>query len=152
MRAHVLETGFHRSDDLVVHRRRNADAAGVRQTLKPSRNIDAVAVDVIAVDDHLAEIEADSKLKPALLGQRIVALPQFALNGDGSLESGDHAAEIRQDRVSRVMHDAPAAAFDLHRHEVEIVAENSVGARLVLPHQPAIAGDVGVEDRGQFAF
>ena len=41
--------------DLVVGRAGDDDAAGVRQLLQPLGDDDAVAVDVVALDDHVAQ-------------------------------------------------------------------------------------------------
>ena len=47
--------------DLVPHRARHPDPPRVAQAFDPCRDIDAVAVDRIAVDDHLAEIDPHSQ-------------------------------------------------------------------------------------------
>jgi hypothetical protein len=58
--------------DIIVGRRRNADASGLCDALKPSRNIYAVAKNVVRFDDHVADVDADTKGNPStfLIGGR----------------------------------------------------------------------------------
>ena len=46
---------------LLARRSGNADSAGFRQRFEPSRDVHAVAVDVIAFDDDVADIDADAE-------------------------------------------------------------------------------------------
>ena len=43
---------------------RDADAAGLGQRLQPGRDIDAVAEEIAALDDDVAEIDADAQADP----------------------------------------------------------------------------------------
>ena len=52
--------------DVIAHRLRNGDAARLCQALEPCRDVDPVAVDVVAFDDDIAEVYADAKLDRAL--------------------------------------------------------------------------------------
>src|SRR5216684_3536969 len=56
--------------DLVMDGARDADAAGLRETLEARGDVDAVAVDLLAIDHHVPEVDADTKLHPALGWQR----------------------------------------------------------------------------------
>jgi hypothetical protein len=47
----------------------DADGAGCGQPLQPRCDIDAVAVNVAAIGDHVAEIDADAKAQAAFLGE-----------------------------------------------------------------------------------
>src|SRR5689334_1218820 len=57
--AHVVEYARGLASDLIAHDSRQRDATGCRQRLDSRRHIDAIAVDVIAIDDHFAQIDAD---------------------------------------------------------------------------------------------
>jgi hypothetical protein len=52
---------------LVAHRAADADPARLGQAFEPRRDIDAVAVNVVLVDDDVADIDADAELDPTLL-------------------------------------------------------------------------------------
>ena len=45
--------------DTFVNNRRDANAAGLGERLEPRGEVDAVAVDVVAVDDDVAQVNAD---------------------------------------------------------------------------------------------
>jgi hypothetical protein len=66
--AHVVERVGQLVADLIAHRARDADAAGLGQRFQPRGDIDAVAEDVAAFGDDVAEIDADAKLDPPLIG------------------------------------------------------------------------------------
>ncbi len=57
----------------VVHGTRDTDAARLGQALQPGGHVHPLAVDVIPVLDHVAEIDADAKPDLALVGERLVA-------------------------------------------------------------------------------
>src|SRR6185437_9886140 len=50
--------------DLVAHRARDTDTARLGERFKSRRDVDAVAKDVIFLDDHVAQIDADAELYP----------------------------------------------------------------------------------------
>ena len=50
--------------DLIIRTAGNNNSACVGKALKTIRNVDPRAVDIIAFDDHIAKVDADSKLKP----------------------------------------------------------------------------------------
>ena len=51
---------------------RNAHAASLRQALQPCGDIHPVAQDVVAVDDDVAHVDADTEGDAAILGKRRV--------------------------------------------------------------------------------
>ena len=54
--------------DLLMHRSRDADAAGLGERFEPRRDIYPGAVDVLALGDDLAEIDAHAEQKPPVGG------------------------------------------------------------------------------------
>src|SRR5258706_453863 len=50
--------------DLIADRPRNAQAAGLRQGFQPRRHVDAVAENVVRLDDDVADIDADAEYQP----------------------------------------------------------------------------------------
>ena len=59
--------------DLLVGRARDADAAGLAQRLQPGGDVDAVAENVVAVDDDVADIDADAEDDLLVFGNGRVA-------------------------------------------------------------------------------
>ena len=58
----ILESSFDLAHDLVVTNLTQRDAAWFGQTLKPGRDIDAIAVDISFVDNHVTRVDANAEL------------------------------------------------------------------------------------------
>ena len=74
---------------------------GSASAFQPRRDVDAVAEDVVALDDDVADIDADAKLDAPVLGDVGVALGHAALHLDGAAHGIDHAGEFDQQRRRR---------------------------------------------------
>ena len=48
--------------DMVIHRPRDADAARLGQAFQSCGNVDPVPVEPLALDNHIAHVDADAKL------------------------------------------------------------------------------------------
>ena len=97
----------------LVDDRGNADAARLRQRLEPGRDVDAITVDVVALDDDVAEIDADPQGHDRAgfgLGRRL-------LDGDGAGHGIDHAAELDEGPVAHQLDD-PAI---VPRHDLSLI-------------------------------
>src|SRR5262245_14543389 len=97
---------------LVAHDRRTGDPAGPRQTFQPCRNVDAIAVEVVAVDDNVTQIYADAKLDVPVFGHTGVALKHAALDFDGAAGRIENATELDQKAVAHHLEDATAMLGD----------------------------------------
>src|SRR6516225_2389295 len=62
----VLVTQRRLGSYLPMNHVRNADAARSREALQPGRDVDTVAINLCAVDDHVPEVDANAKLHPAV--------------------------------------------------------------------------------------
>ena len=109
----VVECDIELVADMVVHRPRHADAAGLGQGFEPRRDVDPVAVDVVVVDDDVAEIDADAELQPPLRLDVGVALGHPALHLDSKAHRVDDAGELDQHAVAGGLDDAAAVLGDL---------------------------------------
>ena len=84
--------------DALVDDRGDADAARLGQRLQARGDVDAVAVDVVAVDDDVAEVDADPQRDA---GRRSAASRlDGALDGERALDRVDDAAELDQRAVA----------------------------------------------------
>jgi hypothetical protein len=89
--AQIIEGEVELVADMVVHRPRHADPAGLGQGFEAGGDVDAVAVDVVVVADDVAEIDADAEFD-APLGRHIgVALGHSLLHLDGAAHRIDDA-------------------------------------------------------------
>ena len=56
----------------------NRDAAGLGDALDPRRDIDAIAKDVVALDDDVADIDPDPESDRIGLGATSIVLPKLS--------------------------------------------------------------------------
>ena len=151
--AQVLKPEIEQAAHHLMNHIRDADAARPSQTFQPRCDIDAIAVDVVAIDDHIAEVDADPELD-AVLGLEVrVVYGDALLNLDRAPHRIDHARKLDQDTITRKLDDAAAMLCDLGFDEVLVQGPKmGVRAGFVRAHQPTVADHVGGEDRGELAF
>ena len=73
---------------------RDAYATGFGQRLHSCRHVDAVAVQIAAFDDYVAEADTDTQRELLALGNMCVARCKSALDFDGALDCIDRAGEL----------------------------------------------------------
>ena len=148
--AHVLEAEAQLVSHLVVDLARNHDAAGLGERLQPRGHVDAVAINIVVVADDVADVDADAELD-APIGWHIgIAFGHAALDFDGAAHSIDDADEFHQHAVAGGLDDAAPVLGDLGIDQfLAMRLELAKRAFLVDAHQPAVAGDVARENRGQ---
>ena len=88
--------------DFLIHLAGQADAAGFGNVLQPGRHIDSVAIDPVAVADHIALVDADPKQHAPRRVDRRIALRHGLLNGDRAVDGIQHAGEFGKDAVPAV--------------------------------------------------
>src|SRR5439155_26398673 len=73
--------------DLLVDRARDVDRTRLGNTLDAGGNVDAVAVDIVLLNDDIAEIDANSVFDPGILRNRGVAADEVLLDDDAASNS-----------------------------------------------------------------
>ncbi len=91
---------------------RHGNTAGGGDFLQLGGDVDAVAEDVIAVNDHFTDVDADPQQHAPVFGQGGIALNHAFLNGDGGLDRRHHGAVFDQQTIARGAHHAAAMAGD----------------------------------------
>ena len=132
--------------DALVDDRGDADAAGLGERLQPRGDVDAVAVDVVAVDDDVAEIDADAEHD---LGWRALrpAHGLRALDGERAFDGVDDAAELDQRAVADQLDDTALVGGDRRIEDrLAVALQRGERAGLVGPHHAGIADHVGREN------
>jgi hypothetical protein len=104
--AAVLEGEVEFVAHLVAHDPADANPARLRQGFKPRRDIDAIAENVPAVNDDVAEVDADAKLDPSPGGHRGVAHGHLALYVNRAAHRVDDAGELDEDPIAGGFDDA----------------------------------------------
>jgi len=102
--AHVFEGKREFVAHLVSHRPTYADATGLGQGLKSCRDIHAVAVDITAVPDDVADIDPHAEIDPAITRHIGISLGHLALHFDRATYRVDNAGELEEQAVSRRFH------------------------------------------------
>ena len=148
--AEIVEAEAQLVAHLVADHPRHQNAAGFRQTLQPRRDIDPVAIDVVAVHDHVADIDTDPEIDPRLRGNVGVSLQHAALDFDYTAHCVHDRGELDQHAIPGGLDDATAVLGDLGIDQRLAVAfEPRERAFLVGGHQPRVARDVRRHDRRQ---
>jgi len=129
----------------------DADPIGLGDTFEPGGDVYAVAEDVVALDQHVAEMDADAPFHSAVAGNRGVPLRRQVLQRQGAFDGADYRGELDQDTVAGRFEDPTAMLRDARIGSGAMLAQHLNRARLVEPHQPAVADYVGREDGGETA-
>ena len=72
----------------------DADAAGLSDALQSGGDVDAVAEDVISLDQHVADMDTDAPFHSAFVGDARIPLHRKPLQREGALDSADHRTEL----------------------------------------------------------
>src|SRR5689334_7807307 len=87
--------------DVFVDAPGDVDAARISEALQPGRNVHSVTIDLLAVNHHVAEIDAYAELHPAPWRQILVLSFEGFLKLDGAIHCLQHAGKLGQDTVTR---------------------------------------------------
>jgi len=129
----------------------NADAAGLGNAFEPCRDVDAVTEDVVALDQYIAEMDADAPFHAAFAGNPRVAFRRQLLQRQGAFDGANHRAELDQHPVAGGLDDPPAMLGDERISGGAMLTQCLRRARFVEPHQAAVAHHIGGKDRGKTA-
>jgi hypothetical protein len=138
--------------DMVPYRAGDADPTGLGERLQPRGDVDAVAVDVTAFGDHIAEIDTDPEDDPLLLGDVGIAVEHRPLHLDSAADSIDNAGKFDEHSVAGSLYDPAVVLFDLWIDELAAMCLETLECPfLVRAHQPRITHDIGGENRRKTA-
>src|SRR5882724_6882693 len=130
--------------DMIVGRRRDADAAGFCDALKSRRDVDAISKNIIGLDDYIADVDAHAESNTPVFRLSDCKFLDAGLELHGCANRFDRAWKLCQDPVSRVLHDA-AAVFGNCGDDSVRQERCKFGMRslFVMMHEPRIASHVG---------
>ena len=138
---------------MVERRARDQDAAGLAQLLQARGDVDPVAHEVVALDHHVAEVDADAE-HDAPVGRRLgLAVGDRLLHRHRAGDRVDHRGELDDRPVAHQLDD-PALVLGQQRVDRLLAQALDRGQRagLVLLDQARVADDVGRQDRRQPAL
>ena len=128
---------------MVANGARDADTPRFGQAFQPRSHVDAIAVDVVALNDDVAEVDTDAKLDTSRFGNLGIARGHALLDVHGALHRFHDTGKLGQGPVADQFHDAAVMLGDLGIEKLFAVRlERFPRARLVLAHEAAIADHV----------
>jgi hypothetical protein len=130
----------------------NAPAASER-SLQAGGDIDAVAKDVVALDNDVTDVDADGEGNTPVLSYASGSIRHRCLDLDCATPSIDYAWKFRQQAVAGGLDDATAVAGNRGVHDVLTKALHPrQRAAFVSAHQAGVADNVCSNDCRQFAL
>jgi len=121
----------------------NADAARLCDRFKACGNIDAIAEDVVFIDDDIADVYSNTEFDSRLRQHVGIWRSHRTLNFHGTTRGIDHAGEFHQHPVTGRLNNATAMRSNCGIDEgFSCRLEPSQRAFLVGLHQATIAGDI----------
>ena len=111
-------------------------------------NVHAVAIEVIAIDDEVAKMQADAEDDPVALGPGEVGLGDGLLELDRGAERVHGATEGRERAVARQLDEAATVTGKRGLEQLATIGlEARERAALVATHLPRIPNHVGGQNR-----
>ena len=148
--ADVVEGNIHLAANLPMGVVGDADAARLGDSLQARRDVDAVAENIVVVEDDVADVDADAKLDPQVGRHVDIPLRHRALHFHRIASRIHGTGELDQHAVARGLDDAPVVRLDAGIDQ-GLAQHFQLRQRplLVATHQPAIAGDISRQHRRQ---
>src|SRR5262249_39964183 len=135
---------------LTENRLGHEDAAWLGQGLDPGCNIDAIAIEIIALDHDIAEIDSDAKHDPAILREIRVCGRHCFLKLERTFHGMDGAGELDNRAIADEFHDPAAIALNDRLQDLAPPRlEDAERAGLVAFHQPAVANYISGKNCGK---
>jgi len=116
--AQILERKGQPGADVVVNGVGDEDATGVGEGFDPCRDVDTVAIEVVALDDHVAEIDADAQFDAVVHRATAVPLGHRLLHRDRATHRIDDAGKLYQQAIAGGFDEAALVLGDLWIEEV----------------------------------
>ena len=137
---------------LRVDRFRDAHSTRVGQRFQAGGDIHAVAHEIVALDDDIAEIDADTKPQTARL-RKIGVLPvEFELDFGGAPNRFHRARELGDDAVASAPEHPSLMLLNQSVNDLAMRPEGRKCPLLVPAYQPAITNCIGGKDGGHSAL
>ena len=132
-----MERGLEPSLDSLAHGARNDDPTRRCLGLQPRSHIYVVSIDVIALDDDIAEVKADPEHDGFIVGLVAIGLDHGLLEVYGRSERIHGAGELDQAPIAlKPDHSTAAARSSWREPLVQMFQEPRNCAALVPTHQP----------------
>jgi hypothetical protein len=148
----IIETQLQLVADVVARCAGDTNSARLCESFEAGCDVNAVAEQVLAVDDDIADVHADAELHRLVGGSAGIRSRNCCLHRDRALHSIDRAGEVSDDAVASGVEDAASVRRNQTVDDATAGLQLSVRADLVARHHPAVAGNVGSENRCELSF
>ncbi len=153
MLAQILERKFRAVAHFLVDVARDVNPPRLREPLQTRGNVDPVAMDIIAVDHHVAQVNAEAELHAFFVRQAGVVLGKRALDFGGGTNGIHNARELRQQAVAHGFEDATVVLGERRVDEIGAQAlEGRQRAFLVRANQARVTDQIGGQNGGETAL
>ena len=151
--AEIIEIERHLAPHMVEDGPRYENATGIGQAFETGRDVDAVAIEVAALDHHVAEIDPDAQYDLPVLRQAGVGRFHGLLQNDRALDRVDGAGELDQHAIAHHLDDAATMPGNRGlEHFPSPALESGERAGLVQLHEAAVADHIGGQNGGKTAL
>jgi hypothetical protein len=129
----------------------DAKAARLTDGFEPRSDINAVAQNILAVDQQVAEIDADAVENASGLGNVRIAFGHLLLHANRALDRRDDRRKLQQHAVAHRLDEPAAESANDRRRRLAMRPHCARRPGLVLAHQARVADDVRGDDCRQLA-
>src|SRR5262245_65799927 len=99
--------------NLIMYDTRDHDAARIGECFQPGCHINAIAINVVTINDDIADIDADTKLDAFLTRDIDVTLNHAPLDVDGTSHCVHDTSKLDQHAIASGLHNAATMLGDL---------------------------------------
>ncbi|HEX4193877.1 MAG TPA: hypothetical protein VHY80_12295 [Stellaceae bacterium] len=150
--APVLESDIEFVAHLVAHDPADADPTGLGQGFEARSDIDAIAKDVVVVDNDVADIDADAELDAALGRHSDITLGHLALHLYCAAHRIHDAGKLDEQPIAHSLDEAPMMFLDFGISELAAqLFQRGERPLLIGAHQARVADYIGSQYCGKTA-
>jgi hypothetical protein len=133
--AKISELDLDFAANLLISRRRDADAAGFGNALQPCCDVNTVTENIVALDQNFTEIDPDPEQHPTVFWDAVITLGHDRLHSHRAFDRIDYRGELKQHAVPCGLDKTTPVL----RHESisnrSVFAEGAGGTHLVEAHK-----------------
>src|SRR6516164_1273283 len=111
--AQIIDVEGNLAASVIEDRLRYADAARLRQSLQPRRNVHPVAIEVAPLDYHIAKVDPDTEFYSFLGSDTGIACAHDLIDLDQATYRIHGTCKLNKDAITRRFHDASAVLLVL---------------------------------------
>ena len=153
LKAHIIVGEIDLAADLPVCVVRDADAARLRDSFEAGGDVDAIAKNIVVIDDNVTDVNADTKFDPVVRRHVGILRSHIALNFDRASRRIHRTGKLDQHAVARGLDDAAPMLDDLRiEKSFSECLQLAERALFIGAHEPAVTGDICRQNSRQSPF